>query len=150
MPRCEHCQKNRSEIYKMNGVLQNGQAAEVHLCSDCSYQFIQGKEWFRSSYGLIKSGTQTVRVNNANDNQHVGLGAWASFIKFINVLVLIGSIIIGVVPGLVAGEPLAGIFGGVAGFLIGLTIVSVSMLFVEMSNKLSLLINEVIELKKKL
>ena len=151
MKRCEHCHQNQKNLYKMDGFLQNGQRSAVYLCNDCSYQFIQGKEWFHSQNGLIKSAAQPIKVNEGKGAaDHVGLGVWAGLVKFMNFLTVIGFFIAGCVIGGAAGDEAGGIIGGIVGLILSGIIVSFSMLFVEMSQKLSILINEVVDLRKNL
>lgn len=150
MPLCEHCRKNEKQLYKMSGYLQNGQPSEVNLCHECSYKFIQGGEWFHSSRGLINSGTGKIKINDERPQEKVGSGGWTSIVKIINVFTIIGTIVAGIALGGSIGEEIGCVIGGVIGLFAGVTVVAMSMLFVEISEKLSMLINEVREVKKNL
>ncbi len=125
--------------------LKNGETTSAYLCKKCSGDFNLTQEKLFESLN-----EKIVDISNKNSLNNVSSG-WSEFTKIINVCVLIGLSVLGMILGSSFSyyddeKVLFGFLGGIVGALIGGMFVSFSMMIVEISKKLSAILDE---LKKK-
>lgn len=144
---CEHCSQEK-EVYMKTGEFRDGKRGEVYLCYDCLLKFEQSEAWFETTRGFVKNAPANSQANGTQMNSSAN---WTEIAKTINIIALIGVCILGLVLGAVLGDAMSyedgaglvgSIIGGIAGFLIGGVIVSFSMVIIEISQKLSAILDE--------
>ncbi|MBQ8784143.1 MAG: zinc ribbon domain-containing protein [Clostridia bacterium] len=141
---CDRCQM-KDGVVATKCQRFDGEEVELHLCQDCYSKLLYSKYWFETSQGTVKLGNKSMAEVMSGGN-------WTKLAKTINYAAFIADIVLGLIIGgfigsLVSYEEGAGFLGAIVGGLIGLLIggitIAFSMVFIEISEKLTSIFKEI-------
>ena len=146
--RCDHCfDQNGTHLKRARS--ENGAVTEICLCDRCLDTFENSNDLLGTTKGNVKlSSLLSENMNTVKTTKT----SWTSIVQGLNIILFIALIIIGIIAGASMGDAMSyddggGVVGGFIGFILGAVIggivVSFSMLFVEISQNLAAVLEEI-------
>lgn len=148
---CDIC-GSKTELFVQTVENENGEEQEVNMCAECMQKAMNPDAVF----DVMQNENEFDEIDAFDDSDKKGNGdntiVWTNTVKTLNFIIMVALPIVGIIVGAMIGnavsyEDVAGFIGGFLGLflgaIVGVIIVSFSMLFVEISQNLAALLDEV-------
>lgn len=143
---CDICGKT-TDIFEQTLENEEGIEIRVKICSECLRKSEDSNAYFEIPEEDYTDADLSEESDEDNTELHIN---WAKIVKILNIIIMIATTIISTIIGTIIGEEflrdgafLGGFIGLITGILIGGSIVAFSMLFVEISQNLSAVLEEI-------
>lgn len=145
---CDICGR-KTELFVHRVENESGEEQEVNLCAECTQKAMNPNAVFdvvQNEFDKLDEFDDSEEKWGDDNNTIV----WTNTVKTLNYIIMALLPIVGIIGGAIIGEAIsngAGFIGGLLGLFLGaitgVIIVSFSMLFVEISQNLAALLDEI-------